>query len=93
MNATRRQLYDDPRRNERECAYLVQIPLTPGMGTTHKTEMAIIDWHKARLLESRRGRGDAVWCFKEERDAEDFKAAFGGVRVAPRYTRRGASRA
>jgi hypothetical protein len=93
MNATRRQLYDDPRRNERDCPYIVRIPLTPAVGLGHATSMAIVEWHKTRFLQSRRGHGDAAWCFKDQRDAEDFKARFGGCLVAPKRSHRPASRA
>src|SRR5687768_4361315 len=53
------------------------------------------DWHRTRFLESRRGHGRTEvqgqeilsyirWCFKDARDAEEFKAAFGGV-IASRH--------
>lgn len=92
MNA-RRQLYDDPRRNERDLPHIVELPVPEG---GFRDQLAAMhDWHRKRFLQSRSGHGgcrDGVWyvryCFKEPRDAADFKAAFGGQMVAPPRSRR-----
>jgi hypothetical protein len=70
----------------------------------HQTHNDMLDWHYKRFLKDRRGHGRTEeqnrefvcfirFCFKDPRDAEDFKARFGGCLVAPRHTCRGASRA
>lgn len=83
MNA-RRGLYDDPRHNERAYPYMVDIAVPEG-GLGKRLD-GMHDWHRARFLESRSGRGGCRdgtwfvrWCFKDQRDAEDFMAAFGGT--------------
>jgi hypothetical protein len=47
---------------------------------------AMYDWHRARGIEARRGRGrrdenrDIIrWCFVDQKTAADFAAAFGGA--------------
>jgi hypothetical protein len=93
MNATRRQRYDDPRRNEQDYPHIVEMRV-PSRGLGRRLD-DMHDWHRARFLESRRGHGRSEaqaqeivsyirWCFKDPRDAEDFKAAFGGLMVAPK---------
>jgi hypothetical protein len=70
----------------------------------HQTYNAMHEWHRTRFLESRTGHGRTEeqnrefvcfvrFCFKDPRDAEGFKARFGGCLVAPKRSRRGASRA
>ena len=89
MNASRRSLYDDPRRNEQDYPHIVEMPVPEG-GLGRRLD-AMHEWHRVRFLESRSGHGgwrDGVWykrwCFKEPRDAQDFKAAFGGAIVPPK---------
>lgn len=89
MNATRRDQYDDPRRNERDLAYIVELPVPEG-GFGFRLH-DILDWHRTRFMEPRRGYGHYAegvwyvrWCFREARDADDFKVRFGGALVAPR---------
>ena len=92
-----RMLYDGPRRNEQECPHIVEIQV-PGAGLgTRLNDMH--DWHSARLLEARRGHGrtdvedrEVVsyirWCFKDAKDAEDFRRAFGGALFTPEASRK-----
>jgi hypothetical protein len=102
MNASRRELYDDPRRNERDYPYIVEVRVPSVVGLRNLPEMAA--WHRTRFLETRHGHGRTEeenrefvcfirFCFKDSRDAEDFKTTFGGQPAAPRSARRGASRA
>ena len=102
MNATRRQRYDDPRRNEQEYPHIVEMRV-PGGGLGRRLD-DMHEWHRARFLESRSGHGRTAsegfeivsyirWCFKDPRDAEDFKAAFSGAIVPPKRSRDGASTA
>jgi hypothetical protein len=81
-------LYNDPRRNEREHAFIIEMAVPEG-GFGRRLD-AMHDWHRARFLEHRAGRGrhaDGInyvrWCFKDPRDAEDFMMAFGGALVPP----------
>lgn len=96
MNATRRGLYDDPRQNEQHYPHIVEMPV-PGGGLGRRLD-EMHGWHRGRFLESRSGHGRTEvtteivsyirWCFKDARDAEDFKAAFGGEIVPPKRGRR-----
>jgi hypothetical protein len=102
MNASRREQYDDPRRNERDYPHIVEVRVPPVVGLQNLQE--VTTWHQTRFLQTRSGHGRVAeenrefvcyvrFCFKDPRDAEDFKAAFGGQSVAPKHKRRGASRA
>jgi hypothetical protein len=92
MCADCRMLFDAPRRNEQERPHMVEIQV-PGDGLGDRLN-DMHDWHKARLLEARRGHGRTDvedreivsymrWCFKDPQDAEDFRLAFGGALVTP----------
>jgi hypothetical protein len=93
MNASRRERYDDPRRNERDYPHIVEIQVPPVVGLQNLQEIAA--WHRTRFLETRHGHGRTEeqnrefvcfirFCFKDPRDAEDFSAKFGGVIVPAR---------
>jgi hypothetical protein len=112
MNASRRESYDDPRRNERDYPHIVEIMIPPASKLTtfeeqsawHQIHNDMHNWHRARFLQSRSGfrrteeqNREFVcfirFCFKEARDAEDFRIAFGGCLAAPRYKPRDVFRA
>lgn len=93
MNAARRQIYDDPRRNERDYPHIVEMRIPPGGLGNRLNDMH--QWHHNHFLESRSGHGRTAsegfeivtfirWCFKDPRDAEDFKGSFGGEIVQPK---------
>jgi hypothetical protein len=102
MNASRRERYDDPRRNERDFPHIVELRVPPVAGLQNLPEIAA--WHRSRFLETKSGYGRTEeenrefvcyvrFCFKDPRDAEDFKAVFGGQSATPRHAQRGAFRA
>ena len=90
-------LYDGPHRNERECPHIVEM-LVPGAGLGNRLN-DMHGWHSARSLDARRGHGRTEvkdreivsyirWCFKEAKDAEDFRRAFGGAPAKPERSSR-----
>jgi fructose-1,6-bisphosphatase len=111
MNASRRENHNDPRRNERDYPYIVEVMVSPASklasfnasAAWHQLYNDMHDWHRTRFLEYRSGRGRTEeqnrefvcyvrFCFKERRDAEDFKERFSGALVAS-IEHRGSARA
>ena len=97
MCADCRMLFNAPRRNEQEHPHIVEIRV-PGAGLGARLN-DMHDWHAGRLLEARRGHsrtavegGEVVsyirWCFKQPKDAKDFRVAFGGALVTPERSRK-----
>ena len=83
-----RALYDDPKRNERECPNIVELPV-PDNGFGETLELIRL-FHVKLSIEARSGRGrreegrDYVrWCFADRMNAKAFCNMFDGGLIEP----------
>ena len=79
-----RALYDDPKRTERECPYMVEIPV-PNNGFGETLDLMLL-FHTKLNITSRRGHGRRVadrdyarWCFEDRLHAKSFCNMFDGA--------------